>query len=40
MRVTAGFSEFMTKKGRFGDQIQDNNRGAGQDHPEASRAGI
>ena len=31
---------FMIKKGQFGDQIDDHNRGELQYHPEASRGGI
>jgi len=38
--VTAGFSEFMIKKGQIGDPIQDHNRGAGSVHPEGSGEGI
>jgi hypothetical protein len=40
MLVTAGFSEFMIKKGQSSDQIQDHNRRAERDHPEASRSGV
>jgi hypothetical protein len=30
----------MIKKAQFGGQIQDHNKEADRDHPEASRAGI
>jgi hypothetical protein len=36
MRVSAGFREFMIKKGQSGDQIDDHNIGELGFHPEAS----